>query len=451
MPAIRNLLFGISLAFLFMNLTYANVSVTASSSASTTDIGSNVVLSAHASGGSGNFTYEWFNATSGTNTAISNTNSMTYTFAAESNGIYSYYVSALDSANSTDVNQSAAVSITVNYPPRLTLASSANGIKTGSSATLTASASNGTSPFTYSWTVNDNALSDSSSQLVFYGNDSTVGNDMIAVNAVDSTGQSAGASIEIMVNKTSLLPLVINEFLPTDAKPITGGVETIDYNFSGGEEPYSLMINIYNTTELIGSESKSPAVNGSYSFNLVKGYGTGTFTAKMVLTDPAGQNTTGSTTFDVVSNSTSTSTSSSTTNSPSTTSSSSTKNTTIPPPPPAPSAPVVNPTPSVPASNTATQDTATTNTINTTTAAPSSVTPPIPKNTTPKQNTTQAAQEVQNTTGSSNSSSIPGIVPILGGLGVAIVAGYLLFNGRSKGGQVDSSGTGQRGFTRRNW
>jgi hypothetical protein len=109
--------------------------------------GNTTTLSVTAAG-TAPFTYQWYQGASGTTTTPVGTNSTSFTTPALTTTT-SYWVKVTNAANPTGANSNAAT-VTVNYPATIAVQPAADPINSGSTATLTVTAS-GTPPYTYQW------------------------------------------------------------------------------------------------------------------------------------------------------------------------------------------------------------------------------------------------------------------------------------------------------------
>jgi YVTN family beta-propeller protein len=126
---------------------------TISPSSATYDTGQTITLTASISGGTPSYSYQWYNDTSGTATAISGATSSTLTETAGSTAeTVKYYVKVTDSATTPESTTSAIESYVIN-----TALSSGSPTPTGKildsgqSLTITANPSGGTTPYSYQW------------------------------------------------------------------------------------------------------------------------------------------------------------------------------------------------------------------------------------------------------------------------------------------------------------
>lgn len=113
----------------------------------TINSGSTTTLTVTASG-TGPFTYQWYQGSSGTTTTPVGSNSASFTTPALTSTTR-YWVKVKNAANNAGANSSAAT-ISVNQPAAIATPPASIPIDSGDTITLTVSAS-GTAPFTYQW------------------------------------------------------------------------------------------------------------------------------------------------------------------------------------------------------------------------------------------------------------------------------------------------------------
>lgn len=186
--------------------------------------GTSVTLTATASAG-GSFSYQWYQA----GTAISGAVNASYTITNVPSGNTTYSVvitsaNGCSASNSTTVTEYDNPSVTVNDPPT---------VCDGSSATLTALPSGGSSPYTYQWyqgsTIIAGATSSTHTVSVI-----TAGNSTYSVVITDAHGCTASDSGTITMNPG------LNVSVPTPAPVCEGTSVTIgDANINGGTAPYT--------------------------------------------------------------------------------------------------------------------------------------------------------------------------------------------------------------------
>ncbi len=165
------------------------------------DHGQTIKLTAFASGGTGTFTYQWVNDTSGTPSNIPGATSNTFTFNGVNTGNFVYYVSATDAGTSasalpTITVQSSNAKVTVDPAPSVAINPSSSSVDIGQTMTLTSTTSGGSGSFTYQW-YNDTSNTPvampgaTSSTLSIFAN--SLGNYIYTAQITD-TGLTSGAT-----------------------------------------------------------------------------------------------------------------------------------------------------------------------------------------------------------------------------------------------------------------
>lgn len=115
------------------------------------DLGQDVQITTNVTGGTGDFSYQWYNDSSGTLNAIANAILPTFWINATKTGNFTYNVILTDSGSLQAVNSIA--NIIVRVYPALNISSSANQTQLvlGKSALFTSTASGGSGNYLYQW------------------------------------------------------------------------------------------------------------------------------------------------------------------------------------------------------------------------------------------------------------------------------------------------------------
>jgi uncharacterized repeat protein (TIGR01451 family) len=178
--------------------------------------GSSTTLNATGTGGSAPYTFAWSNSLgSGASKTVNPTVPTTYT------------VTITDFKGCTATDQ---VVVSVNTSPAANAGSDAT-ICSGSSTTLSASATGGVTPYTFSW---NNSLGTGAVKTVSPTGNTTytvtvtsaqgcTGTDQVAITVLSSPAVNAGADVTICQNNNTTL-----------TANVTGGVAPFSYNWSGG-------------------------------------------------------------------------------------------------------------------------------------------------------------------------------------------------------------------------
>ena len=157
----------------------------------TLDAGQSATLSATATGGISPHTYQWFDGATPTGM------SPTLTISKTASGTYLYYCRVRDSANTTV--SSSNVTVFVNPPPQVAVAPQTASVKTGQSATFTASVSGGTPPYSYQWFANSTSEGSTSSLSVSKSSAGTYSFYCIVRDAVNASVTSNTATLTVTV------------------------------------------------------------------------------------------------------------------------------------------------------------------------------------------------------------------------------------------------------------
>ena len=166
---------------------YSDPSVTISSSQNPTDVGNSVTFTASPSGGSGSYSYQWYENSN----AISGATSSTYTISLSSSGTEDFYVIIHDGVGNSA--QSSTLVETINPDPTVSITSSQNPTDVGNSVTFTASGSGGTGSYSYQWYLNGTAVSGATGST-FTTTFSYSGSPTIYAVLLDSLGDEAKSS-----------------------------------------------------------------------------------------------------------------------------------------------------------------------------------------------------------------------------------------------------------------
>ncbi|MCL5794530.1 MAG: PKD domain-containing protein, partial [Candidatus Thermoplasmatota archaeon] len=237
--------------------------VSISSSQNPTDVGKSITLTASASGGTGSYSYQWYESGS----AISGATSSTYTTSDySSSGTYDYYVAVTDGAGYTV--DSSTLGETVNSDPTVSASSNVSSADVNYPIEFSASPSGGTSPYTYSWTIGGTQVSTSQD---FSHSFSTAGSYTVDVTVTDSVGKTYSASVTVTINNNPSVSISSSQN-PTDV----GNSVTFTASESGGTGTISYAWYVNGASEGSGSTL-------DYSFS-----SSGSYTIEVIVTDSDG-------------------------------------------------------------------------------------------------------------------------------------------------------------------
>ena len=208
------------------------LSVTVTSSQNPTDVGYSATLTADATGGVTPYTYLWYWA-NGTATNNRNDN---FVLTESTAGTYGMYVKVTDDDGSGVSVDSSTYNEVFNALPTVSASASQTTVDVGQSFTLTATASKGTTPYSYVWFWANNGTPISGATSSTYTTSlSATGTYYYEVKVTDAIGASADSN-EIIITGDPALTV-----------SITASTSTIDYgqsvtftaSASGGSGSYS--------------------------------------------------------------------------------------------------------------------------------------------------------------------------------------------------------------------
>lgn len=203
------------------------------------DSGQNVILANLTSGGTGPYTYQWYNSSAADNSIAcgsasvmsASTSNTLSTGPLTSNTGYCLQVTDNGASGAT---AAANVIVVVNAAPTLLLSPSSETIEAGQSVAFTNVTSGGTPPYSYSYSVNNGTLgidyTISGNSITFL----TPNTYVVTESATDSANSVAAANAVITVNSTPAI------FLTASASAVdVGSTVTISNVVSGGIPPYN--------------------------------------------------------------------------------------------------------------------------------------------------------------------------------------------------------------------
>ena len=238
--------------------------VTASVSRSTVDVGDSVSFTSTASGGTGTYSYQWYES----GTAISGATSSGYNATYSTSGTFSYYVVVTDQASYSV--SSSTITVTVNSDPTLTASSNVSVADVSYPIEFSATPSGGTGPYSYSWTIGGTQVSTSQD---FSYSFSSAGTYSVDVTVTDSVGSTYSASVSVTINNHPSVSSLTSSQNPTDI----GNSVTFSASESGGTGTISFKWEINGGN--VGSGSQL-----AYSFS-----SQGSFNVTVIVTDQDGQ------------------------------------------------------------------------------------------------------------------------------------------------------------------
>ncbi len=243
----------------------------------TINSGVSVTLTAHPSGGTGSYAYQWYSGSSAacsSDSAVSGQTSSTYAPSPTSNTYYCYSVT--DTSTNTPTVNSATDLVTVNVPLAAgTISPSSPTIDNGQSVTLAVNPSGGTSPYTYQWyTSSDCSTSPISGATASTLAASPGSSTTYYVKVTDSTSTTSCSSGDaVTVDST----LSAGAMTPNGPTIDSGQSVTLTANPSGGTGSYTYKwysgssTSCASDTATLGTASTqvvSPTTNTYYCYSV---------------------------------------------------------------------------------------------------------------------------------------------------------------------------------------
>ena len=171
--------------------------VTISPSSVFMDVGQSQLFTSSASGGTSPYSYQWVL----NGIPVPGATSATWTFTPTSPGSYTIYVNVTDSVSTAITSNTATA--TVNTAPSASISPRSATFDVGQSKLFISTVSDGTSPYTYQWYLNDAAVSDATNSTWTFTPNSS-GSYNVYVNATDSANFTAKSNIASVTVNPSL-------------------------------------------------------------------------------------------------------------------------------------------------------------------------------------------------------------------------------------------------------
>jgi hypothetical protein len=249
-----------NVATVTVNLTLA-VSITPTSA--TMDLGQSQLFTSTVSGGSSPYSYQWYL----NGAAVSGATSSSWLFSPTSTGSYTVYMNVTDAVGVT--KKSNVASVTINTMLTVSVSPSSAAMDLGQSKTFTATASGGTTPYSYKWYLN-NALVPGATTFTWTFTPTSTGSYTVYTNVTDSASSP-------VTKKSNVASVTVNSALTVSISPspsvtlVVGHSVTFTSTVSGGTLPYSYQW-VLNNNPVSGATGATwtfaPTSAGAYSVYL---------------------------------------------------------------------------------------------------------------------------------------------------------------------------------------
>ena len=244
--------------------------------------GNTVTFNAVITGGTGNFTYQWYNFSSHFfGKLMTNKTSNALILPFNSPGKYSYFLMVTDKGTTTSPlasSMSHPVNVTVLFPPSITLYSTANTIYALQSVEFTNTTSGGVPPYTYTYSVFQYGVIAQNANYIISGNSiqfKQPGLYNVMETVTDSIGEMASSSISIMVKPQILCTAQDNATaISVIGSRVTNTMKISSQNLiyiSGSNDNVTVDAkgDCYVTISIKGNSNKLNIFNGSVSASVM--------------------------------------------------------------------------------------------------------------------------------------------------------------------------------------
>jgi parallel beta-helix repeat protein len=202
-------------------------SVTVSPSSVVMDVGQFQTFSSNVTGGTSPYTYQWYLNSN----PVSGATNSTWMLTPVSAGSYTAYAKVTDAVDV--VAMSRTVPVIVNGPLSIHATPSSVTMDIGQSQLFTSTVSNGTSPFTYQWYLNDLEIPTATSPVWIFTPSFPDSYD-VYVKVTDSVSYTAKSNIAA----ATVNPTLSVSLSPTSVLMDVGQSTPFISNVSGGQSPY---------------------------------------------------------------------------------------------------------------------------------------------------------------------------------------------------------------------
>jgi outer membrane protein assembly factor BamB len=171
------------------------VAVSISPSSAVMDVGQSQLFTSNVTGGTSPYKYQWYLNL----LHVTGATTLDWTFTPSSSGSYTVYVNAIDSVGAWGFSE--IVSVTVNPPPHVNISPTSVIMNVGQSKLFTSSVSDGTSPYSYQWYLNNNPVSGANSATWTFVPTSP-GSYNIYLNVTDAVSTIAESNMATTIART---------------------------------------------------------------------------------------------------------------------------------------------------------------------------------------------------------------------------------------------------------
>ncbi|MCI4321680.1 MAG: PKD domain-containing protein [Thermoplasmata archaeon] len=199
-------------------------------------MGQLVSFTASASGGTPGYSYAWSFGDGSTNSTLQNP-----THAYSAVGTFDPRLTVNDSLGATNSSSLVLVVTAAGPPLAVTLSVTPTSIELGQSSDLSAAATGGNAPYSYTWTLPTGCAAANLSSLAC--SPTAIGNLSLAVTVHDSAGSTVSRDGYLVVTPAASGSLTVT-LAVTPHSVVLGQSSTLTASVSGGSAPYSYAWNL---------------------------------------------------------------------------------------------------------------------------------------------------------------------------------------------------------------
>jgi len=244
---------------------HAQLSVSIAPTAATIDVGEYESFSSTVSGGSGNYSFQWYLS----GTTVSGATSSSWTFKPNSTGSYIICLIVKDLSTKSIQSSQPNATVTVNTALSISISPTSVTLDVGQSQTFTATASGGTSPYEYYWSLNKGSYSGPFTSPSWTFTPSLKGSYNVTCEVTDSSHADIPPVWPTSIaNVVTVNPPPTVTVSPTSVTLDVGQSQVFASYVQGGTSPYTYQWCL-NNAAVSGATSSSwtfmPSSSGAYS------------------------------------------------------------------------------------------------------------------------------------------------------------------------------------------
>ena len=254
----------------------SNPSITVQPQSATIDSGQSIIVTSTATGGTGSFTWQWYNTSGAVSGASGSGTTASHSFSTAETGVYVKFTDTGtdSSASPSSTATSKPISVTLDAALSITVQPSSGIIDSGQFITLTSTVSGGTGTFTWS-------LYTSSNNLIATGTGATASHKVSPITTTSyyflftDSGTTSGATPTSTITSSSAT-VTVNSAPTVTVSPSSATLDssqslTFASTVDGGSGSFSYSWTVGSSTTVLGTSSTysfSESTSGTYLLTL---------------------------------------------------------------------------------------------------------------------------------------------------------------------------------------